>query len=44
MLFTCNQQQAEEQAAHAYHFKNKHTQANPDKFNTREIQRLVCVA
>jgi superfamily II DNA or RNA helicase len=44
LLFTCNQQQAEEQAAHTYHFKNKHSQANLDLCNTGEIQRLACVA
>ena len=44
LLFTCNQQQAEEQAAHTYHSKNKHSQANLDKFNAGEIQRLACVA
>ncbi|AMR25511.1 hypothetical protein A0257_22745 (plasmid) [Hymenobacter psoromatis] len=44
LLFTCNQQQAEAQAAHTYHSKNKHSQANLEKFNTGEIQRLACVA
>jgi superfamily II DNA or RNA helicase len=44
LLFTCNQQQAEEQATHTYHSKNKHSQANLDKFNAGEIQRLACVA
>ena len=44
LFFTCNQQQAEEQAAHTYHSKNKDSQANLAKFNTGEIQRLACVA
>jgi superfamily II DNA or RNA helicase len=44
LLFTCNQQQAEQQAAHTYHSKNKHSQANLAKFNTGQIQRLACVA
>ena len=44
LLFTCNQQQAEEQAEHTYHSKNKDSQANLAKFNTGEIQRLACVA
>jgi len=44
LLFTCNQQQAEEQADHTYHSKNKHSQANLEKFNTGAIQRLACVA
>jgi superfamily II DNA or RNA helicase len=44
LLFTCNQQQAEQQAEHTYHSKNKHSQANLAKFNTGEIQRLACVA
>lgn len=44
LLFTCNQQQAEEQAAHTYHSKNKNSQANLDMFNKGEIQRLACVA
>lgn len=44
LLFTCNQQQAEEQAQHTYHSKNKNSQANLAKFNSGEIQRLACVA
>jgi superfamily II DNA or RNA helicase len=44
LLFTRNQQQAEEQAAHTYHSKNKHSEANLAKFNAGEIQLLVCVA
>ncbi|MGI4733657.1 MAG: helicase-related protein [Janthinobacterium lividum] len=44
LLFTCNQQQAEAQAEHTYHSKNKHSQANLDKFNAGDIQRLACVA
>jgi superfamily II DNA or RNA helicase len=40
LLFACNQQQAD----HTYHSKNKHSQANLDKFNAAEIQRLACVA
>ncbi|SFQ79730.1 DEAD/DEAH box helicase [Hymenobacter arizonensis] len=44
LLFTCNQQQAEEQAEHTYHSKNKNSPANLAKFNTGEIQRLACVA
>jgi superfamily II DNA or RNA helicase len=44
LLFTCNQQQAEQQTAHTYHSKNKHSQANLAKFNTGEIPRLACVA
>jgi superfamily II DNA or RNA helicase len=44
LLFTCNQQQAEAQSEHTYHSKNKHSQANLDKFNAGEIQRLACVA
>ncbi|RZJ90510.1 MAG: hypothetical protein EOO60_08880, partial [Hymenobacter sp.] len=44
LLFTCNQQQAEEQAIHTYHSKNKHSQANLDLFNAGDIQRLACVA
>ena len=44
LLFTCNQQQAEEQAPHTYHSKNKASQANLAKFNSGEIQRLACVA
>ena len=44
LLFTCNQQQAEEQAAHTYHSKNKKSQTNLALFNTGQIQRLACVA
>ncbi|GAB3637903.1 hypothetical protein GCM10027422_34930 [Hymenobacter arcticus] len=44
LFFTCNQQQAEQQAAHTYHSKNKHSQANLEKFNAGDIQRLACVA
>jgi len=44
LLFTSNQQQAEEQAAHTYHSKNKQSDANLAKFNAGEIQRLACVA
>lgn len=44
LLFTCNQQQAEAQADHTYHSKNKHSQANLEKFNAGDIQRLACVA
>ena len=44
LLFTCNQQQAEEQATHTYHSKNKDSQANLALFNTGQIQRLACVA
>ncbi|OGX92201.1 DEAD/DEAH box helicase [Hymenobacter coccineus] len=44
LLFTCTQQQAEAQAAHTYHSKNKHSQANLDLFNAGDIQRLACVA
>ncbi len=44
LLFTCNQQQAEQQAERTYHSKNKHSQANLAKFNAGEIQRLACVA
>ena len=44
LLFTCNQQQAEAQAEHTYHSKNKHSQANLDLFNAGDIQRLACVA
>jgi superfamily II DNA or RNA helicase len=44
LLFTCNQQQAEQQAEYTYHSKNKHSQVNLAKFNTGEIQRLACVA
>ena len=44
LLFTCNQQQAEQQADYTYHSKNKHSQQNLDKFNAGEIQRLACVA
>ena len=44
LLFTCNQQQAEEQAAHTYHSKNKDSRANLARFNSGEIQRLACVA
>ena len=44
LLFTCNQQQAEQQAPHTYHSKNKDSQANLARFNTGEIQRLACVA
>jgi superfamily II DNA or RNA helicase len=44
LLFTCNQQQAEDQSEHTYHSKNKHSQANLDKFNAGEIPRLACVA
>ena len=44
LLFTCNQQQAEQQATHTYHSKNKDSLANLGKFNTGEIQRLACVA
>lgn len=43
LLFTCNQQQAEQMAAHTYHSKNKDSQANLDKFNTGKILRLACV-
>jgi superfamily II DNA or RNA helicase len=44
LLFTCNQQQAEEQAEYTYHSKNKHSEANLARFNTGEIQHLACVA
>ena len=44
LLFTCNQQQAEEQAAQTYHSKNKDSQTNLDLFNAGSIQRLACVA
>lgn len=44
LLFTCNQQQAEQQADHTYHSKNKNSQANLARFNAGEIQRLACVA
>ena len=44
LLFTCNQQQAEQQAEHTYHSKNKHSQANLDLFNAGTIERLACVA
>ena len=44
LLFTCNQQQAEVQAEHTYHSRNKDSQANLAKFNTGEIHRLACVA
>ncbi len=44
LLFTCNQQQAEEQATHTYHSKNKASQTNLDLFNTGHVQRLACVA
>lgn len=44
ILFTCNQQQAEQQADYTYHSKNKHSEANLAKFNTGQIQRLACVA
>jgi len=44
LLFTCNQHQAEEQATHTYHSKNKDSQANLALFNTGQIQRLACVA
>ena len=44
LLFTCNQQQAEQQAEYTCHSKNKDSQANLAKFNTGEIQRLACVA
>ena len=44
LLFTCNQQQAEEQAQHTYHSKNKNSQANLELFNAGTIQRLACVA
>jgi len=44
LLFTCNQQQAEQQAEHTYHSKNKQSEANLAMFNTGEIQRLACVA
>ncbi|WP_035566632.1 DEAD/DEAH box helicase [Hymenobacter sp. IS2118] len=44
LLFTCNQQQAEQQAEHTYHSKNKESQANLDLFNAGTIQRLACVA
>jgi len=44
LLFTCNQQQAEQQAAHTYHSKNKESQQNLAKFNIGKIQRLACVA
>jgi superfamily II DNA or RNA helicase len=44
LLFTCNHQQTEEQAAHTYRSKNEDTQSNLAKFNTGEIMRLACVA
>ena len=44
LLFTCNQQQAEQQAEHTYHSKNKHSEANLALFNAGQIQRLACVA
>jgi len=44
LLFTCTQQQAEQQSSHTYHSGNKLIQANLDKFNTGEIQCLACVA
>jgi len=44
LLFTCNQQQAEDQAEHTYHSKNRHSEANLALFNAGEIPRLACVA
>ena len=44
LLFTCTQQQAEQQASHTYHAKNKHSQDNLAQFSTGQIQRLACVA
>ena len=44
LLFTCNQQQAEEQVEHTYHSKNKDNQANLNLFDAGTIQRLACVA
>ena len=41
LLFTCTQQQAEQQAEHTYHANNKDSQANLTRFNTGEIQRLA---
>jgi len=41
LLFTCTQQQAEQQAEHTYHANNKDSQANLALFNTGEIQRLA---
>jgi hypothetical protein len=43
LLFTCNQQQAEQQADYTYHSKNKHSQANLDLLNAGKIQQLSCV-
>lgn len=43
LLFTCNQQQAEQQSAHTYHSNNKSSQQNLAQFNTGQIQRLACV-
>ncbi|MGI4873088.1 MAG: DEAD/DEAH box helicase [Janthinobacterium lividum] len=44
LLFTCTQQQAEQQSPYTYHSANKSSQANLDKFNSGQIQRLACVA
>lgn len=44
LLFTCNQQQAEQQAKHTYHSKNRNSQANLAKFKAGKIRRLACVA
>ncbi|MGI4869638.1 MAG: DEAD/DEAH box helicase [Janthinobacterium lividum] len=44
LLFTCTQQQAEQQSPYSYHSANKASQANLEKFNTGQIQRLACVA
>ncbi len=44
LLFTCTQEQAEQQAEHTYHSNNKANQTNLDLFNAGTIQRLACVA
>lgn len=43
LLFTCTQQQAEQQSPHTYHSGNKDSQRNLTLFNTGQIPCLACV-
>lgn len=44
LLFTCTQQQAEQQCAHTYHSANPQSEANLARFSAGTIPRLACVA
>lgn len=44
LLFTCTQQQAEQQSPHTYHSANPESSANLALFSAGSIPRLACVA